>query len=53
MGNSATAAAPARDAQTIKRYHAHIYYDPLSTREQAARLREQVATQILDAARYR
>jgi aromatic ring-cleaving dioxygenase len=46
MGNSATTmeAAPPRDPQIVKHYHAHIYYDPQSTREQAARLREQVAT---------
>jgi hypothetical protein len=44
MGTNVTAtdAAPPRDPQAIKDYHAHIYYDP-STREQAARLREQVA----------
>jgi aromatic ring-cleaving dioxygenase len=45
MSNSATgteAAAP-RDPHIIKQYHAHIYYDQQSTREQAARLREQVS----------
>jgi aromatic ring-cleaving dioxygenase len=44
MGNNATAynVTPPRDPKTIKHYHAHVYYDP-STREQAARLREQVA----------
>jgi aromatic ring-cleaving dioxygenase len=41
--NTDTAAAPPHDPQTVKQYHAHIYYDPLSTREQAARLRDQVA----------
>ena len=43
--NSAPAptAAPT-DPSTITHYHAHIYYDPQSTCERAARLREQVAT---------
>jgi aromatic ring-cleaving dioxygenase len=36
-------AAPPRDPQSIKHYHAHVYYDPLSSRDQADRLREQVA----------
>jgi aromatic ring-cleaving dioxygenase len=40
--DTATDAAPPRDPQTIKHYHAHVYYDP-STRGPAARLREQVA----------
>jgi aromatic ring-cleaving dioxygenase len=39
----APSAAPT-DPSTITHYHAHIYYDPQSTRERAARLREQVAT---------
>jgi aromatic ring-cleaving dioxygenase len=45
MGTNATDAdaIPPRDPQTIKHYHAHVYYDPLSSRDQAARLREQVA----------
>ena len=45
MGNNATAseAAPPRDPHVIRHYHAHIYYDLQSTREQAARLREQVS----------
>jgi aromatic ring-cleaving dioxygenase len=45
MGTNATDAdaAPPRDPQIVKHYHAHIYYDPLSSRDEAARLREQVA----------
>jgi DOPA 4,5-dioxygenase len=45
MGKNTTAAdaAPPRNPQIIKHYHAHIYYDPQSTRERAARLREQIA----------
>ena len=35
--------APATDPETIREYHAHIYYDPSKTRERAARLRERVA----------
>ena len=33
---------PARPVQQIRSYHAHVYYDPASTRGQAERLREQV-----------
>jgi aromatic ring-cleaving dioxygenase len=32
-----------RDPQIIQHYHAHVYYDPASTREAAALLRERVA----------
>ena len=39
---SATA-APSADSKSITHYHAHVYYDPASTRERAARLRERVA----------
>ena len=31
------------DPAVIKDYHAHIYYDPATTRDRAARLRERVA----------
>src|SRR2546430_17719519 len=37
------AAAPIANAETIQHYHAHIYYDPATTRDRAARLREHVA----------
>ena len=33
---------PPRDPQTIEHYHAHIYYDPASTRDRAERLRERI-----------
>jgi aromatic ring-cleaving dioxygenase len=36
-------AAPRPDPGRITHYHAHIYYDPQSTRDRAARLRERVA----------
>src|SRR5260221_171470 len=35
--------APAPDPASITHYHAHIYYDPPTTRDRAARLRERVA----------
>jgi aromatic ring-cleaving dioxygenase len=41
MPHDPTTAPP--DPQAIKHYHAHIYYDPASTRDRAARLRERVA----------
>ena len=31
------------DPEAIKHYHAHVYYDPATTRDRAARLRERVA----------
>ena len=31
------------DPSVIADYHAHVYYDPASTREEAARLREAIA----------
>jgi DOPA 4,5-dioxygenase len=37
----AAAVAP-RDPGIIRDYHAHVYYDPETTRETAARLRERV-----------
>jgi aromatic ring-cleaving dioxygenase len=35
--------APPGDPRIIRDYHAHIYYDPDSTRDRAALLRERVA----------
>ena len=43
-----TTAAPA-DPEIIRHYHAHIYYDPASSRDRAARLRERVAAAFPDA----
>jgi len=40
--SSATAARPT-DPKSITHYHAHVYYDPASTRDRAARLRDRVA----------
>ena len=43
------AAAPAVDPGIVRHYHAHIYYDPGSSRERAARLRERVAAAFPEA----
>jgi DOPA 4,5-dioxygenase len=37
------------DPAQITGYHAHIYYDPARTRDQAARIREQLAAIFPDA----
>ena len=37
------------DPEIIEHYHAHIYYDPASSRDRAARLRERVAAMFPDA----
>jgi aromatic ring-cleaving dioxygenase len=35
--------APLADPGIIRHYHAHVYYDPASSRDRAERLRERVA----------
>ena len=40
---------PSRDPGAITDYHAHIYYDPASSRDRATRLRERVAAAFPDA----
>jgi DOPA 4,5-dioxygenase len=35
--------APVKDPGAIKDYHAHVYYDPATSRGRAERLRERVA----------
>jgi aromatic ring-cleaving dioxygenase len=45
----ATATAAPADPEIIRHYHAHIYYDPASSRDRAARLRERVAAAFPDA----
>ena len=40
---------PPADPQIIRHYHAHVYYDPVSSRDRAARLRERVAATFPDA----
>src|SRR5213594_3774424 len=47
--NAPTTKSPAVKPEAITHYHAHIYYDPASTRERAARVREQVAAAFPDA----
>ncbi len=42
-------AAPPAGAGAITHYHAHIYYDPATTRERAARLRERIAARFPQA----
>ena len=42
-------AAPLVDIEIIKDYHAHIYYDPATTRDRAAPLRERVAANFPEA----
>jgi len=37
------------DPAIIKHYHAHVYYDPASSRDRAARLRERVAAAFPEA----
>src|SRR5215831_11990034 len=37
------------DPAVIDHYHAHVYYDPATTRERAARLRERVAEKFPQA----
>src|SRR5262249_56428589 len=48
MSEPTTTAAP-RDPRMIGDYHAHVYYDPATTRETAARLRERVAAAFPEA----
>jgi aromatic ring-cleaving dioxygenase len=40
------ARAPGGDPRSIATYHAHIYYDPKTTRRRAERLRERVAAEF-------
>jgi DOPA 4,5-dioxygenase len=37
------------DPRTIKDYHAHIYYDPATSRDRAAHLRDRVAAEFPQA----
>lgn len=37
------------DPAAIPAWHAHIYYDPATTRDRAARLREKIAARFPDA----
>ncbi len=44
-----TSEAPPKGPEIIEHYHAHVYYDPVSTRDRAARLRERVAATFPNA----
>lgn len=46
--NDPYAQAPA-DATAITHYHAHVYYDPASSRHRAEHLRDQIAKRFPDA----
>jgi len=43
MRKKLATAAAAAGPEIIRHYHAHVYYDPVSSRHRAARLRERVA----------
>ncbi|MDI3306875.1 MAG: DOPA 4,5-dioxygenase family protein [Acetobacteraceae bacterium] len=45
----ADAAASPRNPTAITAYHAHVYYDPRTTRDRAALLRERLAAAFPDA----
>jgi DOPA 4,5-dioxygenase len=47
--NTADATGEVADPNDITHYHAHIYYDPATTRERAARVRERLAASFPDA----
>jgi aromatic ring-cleaving dioxygenase len=46
MMSKKVAAAPAKAISAITHYHAHIYYDPATSRDRAEGLRERVAAQF-------
>ena len=44
-----SAGAPLRDPNAIAFYHAHVYYDPTTSRDRAGRLRARVAAEFPQA----
>ena len=46
MAEIAAAATPAHSAKAIAHYHAHVYYDPATSRGRAERLRQRVAAEF-------
>jgi aromatic ring-cleaving dioxygenase len=46
---SQASAAPAGDPRAIAEYHAHVYYDPATSRARAERLRERVGAEFPQA----
>ena len=49
MPTNPVVAAPVADPQSIRNYHAHVYYDPASSRDRAERLRQRVAAAFPEA----
>ena len=50
MSDAVAPTAPAiKDPAIIRDYHAHVYYEPASSRDRAARLREHVAAAFPEA----
>lgn len=49
MSEHPGAPAAARDPRSIAEYHAHVYYDPATTRGRAERLRARVAAEFPQA----
>jgi DOPA 4,5-dioxygenase len=46
MATTAKKRSTAKDPKAITHYHAHVYYDPASTRDRAERVRERVAVEF-------
>src|SRR5688572_28276780 len=46
MASAAKKRAAVKDSKAITHYHAHVYYDPASTRDRAERVRERVAVEF-------
>jgi DOPA 4,5-dioxygenase len=46
MSENTATAAPAQAPKAIAQYHAHIYYDPTTSRGRAERLRRRVAAEF-------
>jgi DOPA 4,5-dioxygenase len=49
MSEPSGSSATNRDPRAIAEYHAHVYYDPATTRGQAERLRQRVAADFPQA----
>lgn len=49
MPETSGPSVPARDPGSIAAYHAHVYYDPQTTRGRAEHLRQRVATEFPQA----
>ena len=47
--SGAARAMPANDPRSIVDYHAHVYYDPATSRSRAERLRERVGAEFPQA----